>query len=103
ADETIDGGFIVTGESQSFGLGSNDIYLVKTDSVGNKVWSKVYGSSEFEKGLWVREIKGHYYVAGYTQGFVPFNTDAKAFLMKTDLLGDEIWFKIYEEMDEPTG
>jgi hypothetical protein len=88
----------MTGESQSFGLGSNDIYFVKTDALGNKLWSKVYGGPDFEKGLWTKEVAGAYFIAGYTQGFVPGNTDAKAFLMKTDTSGNVLWFKIYEEM-----
>lgn len=102
AEETADGGFIMTGESQSFGIGSNDIYLVKTDSVGNKMWSKVYGSSTFEKGLWVHQDDNRYYIGGYTQGFVPGNTDAKTFLMKTDDTGNPLWFKIYGEMSTPS-
>lgn len=103
AEETSDYGFIMTGESQSFLIGSNDIYLVKTDSIGNKLWSRVYGSATFEKGLWVKEMNGAYYVAGYTQGFVSGNTDAKTFLMKTDLSGNVLWMKIYLEMSSPAG
>jgi hypothetical protein len=103
ADQTDDGGYIVTGETQSFGLGSNDIYVVKTDNTGNKTWSRVIGGSSFEKGLWVKQASNGYVVAGYTQGFVPTNTDAMAFLLKLDLSGNVAWFKIYEEMDQPSG
>ncbi len=33
--QTIDGGFVFIGTSNSFGFGGDDIYLIKTDSLGN--------------------------------------------------------------------
>ena len=32
-----DGGFIITGETSSIGLGGSDILLIKTDSQGNTI------------------------------------------------------------------
>jgi hypothetical protein len=43
--QTFDKGFIIVGNTYSFGAGSNDFYIVKTDSVGSLLWTKTIGSN----------------------------------------------------------
>jgi len=46
--KTLDGGYLVVGETQSFGSGSNgssDGYIVKFDNNGNVQWTRTVGSS----------------------------------------------------------
>ncbi|MCK4233789.1 hypothetical protein KAX75_05135, partial [candidate division WOR-3 bacterium] len=92
--QTSDGGYIIAGNTDSFGSGSFDIYLIKTDSLGDTVWTKTYGGDEFDKGSSVFQTSyDGYIIAGYTYSFGAGNSDV--YLIKTDSLGDTLWTKTY--------
>ncbi|MBD3169803.1 MAG: hypothetical protein GF307_10000, partial [candidate division Zixibacteria bacterium] len=95
---TSDGGFIVVGDTYSFGAGERDLLLYKMDANGDSVWSKVYGGAFNEIGLWVEETSdGGYIVSGRTEtwGQSPINI----WIMKTDGQGDSLWSKVYWKGD----
>ncbi|MBN2379119.1 hypothetical protein JXM67_04895 [candidate division WOR-3 bacterium] len=82
--QTSDGGYIIVGNTYSFGAGWTDVWLLKTDSLGDTLWTRIYGSSEIDLGLWVEETSdGGYIVAGttgysFTMGWViKFNADGE--------------------------
>lgn len=92
--QTSDGGYIVTGYTTSDGAGSKDVYLLKTDSEGNQMWSKNYGGPGLDVGMSVLETSdGSYVVAGYTESFGEGESDA--YLIKTDSTGNEMWSKTF--------
>jgi hypothetical protein len=92
--QTTDGGYIVVGYTESFGDVYGDVYLVKTDSLGDALWSRTYGGSHYEYGWSVQQTTdGGYIVVGHTGSFGP--TGHNVYLIKTDSLGDTLWTRVY--------
>ena len=91
--QTSDGGYLVLGRTQSFGAGSTDIYLLKTDFSGNLDWNKTFGGSSWESTTQVLETSdGGYLVLGYTESFGAGGQDI--YLLKTDFSGNSLKEKI---------
>jgi len=91
--QTNDGGYIVCGVTNSF---SNpyDVYLLKTDSNGNLLWSKAYGGANLESGKCVQQTNDNgFIIAGHTVSYGAGNYDG--YLIKTDSIGDTLWTKTY--------
>lgn len=92
-EQTPDGGFIMTGSSYLPGIGYK-VYVLKTDSNGDTLWTKVYGNSgQVTRGNAVHNTTdGKYIVAGDMVGQI--------FLMKIDVNGDTLWRKLYNTIFE---
>ncbi|HHZ65981.1 MAG TPA: hypothetical protein EYN38_00745 [Flavobacteriales bacterium] len=63
--ETADGGYLIGGETESYGSGKMDICLIKTDVKGNLIWSKTYGGKSYDQLGSIIELKnGNIAIAG---------------------------------------
>ena len=92
--QTLDDGFIISGSSDSFGVGSSDVYLIKTDATGNKIWDKTFGRSGYDNGVSIRETSGNgFIVVGNTYSLDSGVTDI--YLIKTDANGNKTWEKTF--------
>jgi hypothetical protein len=93
--QTTDGGYILGATTESYGAGNLDFWLIKTNPVGDTLWTKTYGGDSTESAKSVHQTTdGGYIVAGYTKSFgLGFS---HIYLVKTDSLGDSIWTKTFE-------
>jgi hypothetical protein len=91
--QTADSGYIIVGLTESYGAGSADIYLVKTDASGDTLWTRAYGGPRFDEGYAVQQTPdGGYVVAGA----VCLASDTEdVYLMRTDPSGDTLWTRTY--------
>jgi hypothetical protein len=91
--QTADVGYALAGITLSYGAGSADSWLVKTDASGNKQWDKTYGGTDWDEAYaLVQTTDGGYALAGST-GYIAGSADS--WLVKTDASGNKQWDKTY--------
>ncbi|MFH1319877.1 MAG: S8 family serine peptidase [Bacteroidota bacterium] len=92
--QTIDGGYIMTAYTQSFGAGNLDYLLIKTDSLGVTQWSYSYGLSGADYPRVIQQTNdGGYIVGGVTSSMGAGSSDFSMF--KVDATGNLLWTKSY--------
>jgi predicted secreted protein len=92
--QTSDGGYALAGYTDSFGAGSFNFWLIKTDSTGSMTWNKTYGGpGDDEAECVIQTSDGGYALAGYTNSFGAGSYDF--WLVKTDSSGSMTWNKTY--------
>jgi hypothetical protein len=93
AQRTYDGGYIITGSTGSFGAGGEDVYVIRTDTDGDTLWTRTYGGTGDDWGYSVQEISDGYIIAGLTGSFGAGWSDV--YLVKIDVNGNTLWTKTY--------
>jgi hypothetical protein len=103
--QTPDGGYIVTGATESASIGNYDAFLIRTDADGDTLWNRTYGGSSYDGGGYVqRTSDGGYVIAGSTQSFGPGTPSfLNVWLIKTNSAGDTLWTRAYGGEQEDGG
>ena len=69
-EQTFDKGFLLTGGTKSFGAGEFDAFVVKTNYIGDTIWTKTFGGAKNDQSYCIRQINSHEFVmVGVTNSF----------------------------------
>lgn len=89
---TPDGGFITVGDSYSLpNSGTNDVYVVRLDSLGHVLWEKYFGGGSSDSGHDIVRVDEGYVIAGYAASF----GGPSGYLLKINESGTEIWARTF--------
>jgi hypothetical protein len=97
-DLASDGGFVITGSARYDSWWGFDVLILKTDSLGNETWSKVYGGRFSDGGNYIEEISdGGYIVTGTVEGspWDDISENEQVLLLKLNENGDTLWSRTY--------
>ncbi len=87
-------GYILAGSTRSYGNGSADAWLIKTDTNGKELWSRTFGGAGDDGADSVWQTRdGGYVLAGGTAPDGAIKPDA--WIIKTDANGSEQWSKTF--------
>lgn len=89
-DKTYDDGFIMAG---TVGTTSStaDVYLIRTNSLGDTIWTRTYDRSQTDAALDVKQTIDSGFIVAATYVDIVYNI----YLIKTDSIGDTLWTKSY--------
>ena len=91
-----DGNFALCGTTENDTRGEDDIWVCSLDVNGTVNWSKTFGGDRAEMGMAIQETQDHHLIvcgANGTEGMSVGNMDF--YLIKLDLMGNEIWWKTF--------
>ncbi len=92
--QTVDRGYAIVGYTYSYGTGTptySNFWFIKTDSVGNMEWNRIFGEMYYDFGSSVIQTSdGGYAMAGNLLSY-----SAPFWLLKTDTWGIPQWNKTY--------
>jgi uncharacterized delta-60 repeat protein len=96
--QTSDGGYIVAGDTHSFGAFYSNALIIKLNSSGNIQWSRSIGETDGDDASSIQQTSdGGYIVAGYTNSF---GTGGDVLVVKLDSSGNIQWSRAIGGTDD---
>lgn len=89
-----DENLVVVGTTDSYGAGSDEVWLLKIDPDGNLLWNFTFGGIADDQGASVIECTtGGFLIAGRTRSSGSGGCDV--WLIRTDASGNQLWNRTY--------
>jgi len=100
--ELADHGYIVAGSTRSFGAGYLDVYVVRTDSAGDTVWTRTFGGTDNDYARSLTEnAAGEFLVLGTTNSFGAGQGDL--YLVRINAQGESLCTRAYGGLADNRG
>lgn len=91
---TNDEGYLLAGFTTSFGVGSEDVWIIKVDSHGEQLWNKTYGTFRTDVAFSIKETSdGGFIFTGLT--YPTESGDQDLWVLKCDIDGHHQWNRTY--------
>jgi len=110
-EKTDDGCFLIfgytnsgiSGDKTQANWGNDDFWLVKTDSLGNKIWDRRFGGSGADHYCTISSINdGNYLIGGFSSSDISgdksvprWDVNGDFWILKIDTSGNKLWDKRY--------
>ena len=107
--QTSDDGYILLARTSSYGAGQIDIWLIRTDSIGNVLWTKTLGGLLYDIGVTLQSTnEGGYIIAGATASFASNGIDLWLICLEPDsttYIGGALsileYYRLYQNFPNP--
>ena len=97
--DTKDNKYVVVGMTESYGAGSSDLFIIKTDEDGRMLWKQTFGGTGADEGRSICSSNDEgYVVAGFTNSSGAGDFDI--YIVKIDSYGNEEWSKTFGGAEE---
>jgi hypothetical protein len=94
-------GFLLVGSTDSFELNYKDVYVIRTDKKGKKIWERSYGGRYDDEGYAITKAPdGGYVIVGKTQ---TRRNGTDLYLFKIDENGKIVWERTYGGDEDDVG
>jgi len=98
----VSDGYILVGTTESFGRRYKDVYVVKMNKTGNRVWHKAYGGAKDEEGYSIIEDNGGYIIAGKSESYGE-TSRSDMYLFKINKNGGLLWERVFGKKQDDAG
>ena len=99
----LDDGYLLVGTTDSFGLNRSDIFVVKTDKKGKRLWQRSYGGNRDDEGYAItKSPDGGFVIVGRSESFNR-RKGFDLYLIKIDAEGRLKWERTYGGESDDAG